>query len=317
MFEADFQSILLAPLRIFLMGAAGYIFVKAKIIPEEVLDALNNILVCLFLPCMIVYEFLTKFTFAAYGHWWVFPLMGIGISLAGLFLSEIFVFALRKKEVKNEFLSLCAFQNSGYIPLLIAEVILPPAQAAEMFMYIFLLLVGFNFLVWSLGANLICGKDRFAMRWEDLYNPPILATLLSLMAVFFGLNRFVPDFAMDVVQSFGACTMPVAMFVVGGSLATIKIRDNTFKQEIGITILFKLFLFPLLTLVLLWAWQVRSLWGLLVMIQAAVPSAVTLTVIAKYYKRDERFINQTIFYTHIVGLLSFPIFLILYKKFLG
>lgn len=317
MFEADFQSILLAPLRIFLMGAAGYVFVKAKMIPEEVLDALNNILVWLFLPCMAIYEFFTKFTFATYGNWWIFPLIGIGMSLAGLFAAEVLVFALRKKEIKNEFLSLCAFQNSGYIPLLIAGVILPPAQAAEMFMYIFLLLVGFNVLVWSLGANLICGKSRFAMRWEDLCNPPILATLASLVAIFFGLNRFVPDFVMDVVQSFGACTMPVAMFVVGGSLATIKISDGTFQQEIGMTVLFKLFLFPLLALVLLWAWKVRSLWGLLVMIEAAVPSAVTLTVIAKYYKKDERFINKAVFFTHVIGLVSFPIFLILYKKLLG
>lgn|GEM_PF-167958 len=317
MFEADFQSILLAPMRIFLMAAAGYFFVKARIVPEDVLDALNNILVCLFLPCMIAYEFLTKFTFAAYGNWWVFPLLGVGVSLAGLFIAEIFIFALKKKETKNEFLSLCAFQNSGYVPLLIAEVILPPAQAAEMFMYVFLFLVGFNFLVWSLGANLIRGKSRFAMRWEDLYNPPLVATALSLVVVFFGLNRFIPDFTMGVVQSFGACTMPVAMFVVGGSLAMIKIGDDTFKQEITATVLFKLFLFPFLTLVLLWALKIRSLWGLLLMIQAAAPSAVTLTVIAKYYKKDERFINQAVFYTHVIGLVSFPIFLILYQRLAG
>lgn len=317
MFDASFQNILTAPLRMFIMGAAGYYFIKKEIVPEAVLAALNDLLMYLFLPCLIVYNFFTKFSFAANANWWVFPLLGIGVSFAGLVLGEIFSFAIKKKETKKQFLSLCAFQNSGYIPLLIVGAVLPTAQAEEMYTYIFLFLIGFNFLVFSLGAKLISGEKRGLVSRKDFYNPPMLATIFSLLMIFFGLNRFVPAIVMDSVKSFGDCMMGVAILVVGGSLALIKIHESTYRREIALAAVIKLLIFPALTLLILLALNIKSLTGLLLLIETAVPSAVTLTVLAKYYKKDETFINQTVFYTHLVGLVTFPIFLILYQRLLG
>lgn len=299
------------------MGAAGYYFIKKEIVPEAVLTALNDLLMYLFLPCLIIYNFFTKFTFEGNPHWWVFPLLGIGVSLAGLMVGEILSFLVKKKEMKDQFLSLCSFQNSGYIPLLIVGAILPAAQAEEMYSYIFLFLIGFNFLVFSLGAKLISGEKRGIIDIKDLCNPPMLATIFALVIVFFGLNRFVPVIVMDSIKSFGDCMMGVAILVVGGSLALIKIHDSTYRRDIISAATIKLFIFPLLTLLALLIFDVRSLTGLLLVIQAAVPSAVTLTVLAKYYKKDETFINQTVFYTHVVGLVTVPFFLMLYQRFLG
>ncbi|MFA6378760.1 MAG: AEC family transporter [Candidatus Omnitrophota bacterium] len=317
MFEANFQAILAAPLRMFLMGAAGYYFVRRGVVTESVLSALNDLLIYLFLPCLIFHDFLSKFTFSAYGNWWIFPLLGVAVSLAGLVVGEMLSFLLKNKEKKNQFLSLCAFQNSGYIPLLIAEVILKPQDASQMYMYIFLFLVGFNFLIWSLGVKLISEKDRGIVSLKDFYNPPILATIVSLGLIFFGFHRFIPQIVMASFDSFGSCTMPLAILVVGGSLATIKIHEKRYLLDVFLAVLAKIVVFPALVLAALFFLQVKSMLGLLLVIQAAAPSAVTLTVIAKYYKKEETFINQTIFYSHVLGLIMFPIFLILYQTMAG
>jgi predicted permease len=317
MFEANFQTILTAPLRMFLMGAVGYYLIKRRIIPEHILNVLNDLLVYLFLPCLILHDFFEKFTFIAYGNWWVFPLLGIAVSMAGLLVGHLFSFLLKNKEKKSQFLSLCAFQNSGYIPLVIAEAIFSAQDAEQMYMYIFLFLVGFNFLVWSLGAKLISGQTRSVVSVRDFYNPPVLATIVSLVMIFVGLHHFIPRVVLDSLGSFGNCTMPLAILVVGGSLATIKIDEKLYLRDVALAVVIKLFVFPALILTGLFFLGIKSLLGLLLIIQAAVPSAVTLTVIAKYYKQEETFINQTIFYSHVIGLITFPFFLILYQRLVG
>lgn len=317
MFEANFQTILAAPLRMFLLGAVGYFFVKQGRVGEPVLNTLNDLLVCLFFPCLIFHDFLTKFSFDVYANWWIFPLLGIALSLAGLFVGNVLSPLLQKKEKRDQFLLLCAFQNSGYIPLLIVEAILKPEDASSMYMYIFLFLVGFNFLIWSLGAKLISEENRALVSLKDLYNPPILATIISLIMIFLGLHRLVPDVVMGSLDAFGSCAMPLAIFVVGGSLAAIKIHEKKYFNDVFLAVLTKLVIFPALILCAMIFLKVRSMLGLLLIIQAAAPSAVTLTVIAKYYKKDETFINQAIFYSHVLGLLTFPVFLIFYKKMAG
>lgn len=314
MFKADFEIMLLASLRMFLMGAVGYYLTRRKILSDGVLGALNDLLVCLFLPCLIFHDFLEKFTFTAYGNWWVFPLLGVAVSLAALALGDMASPLLAHPRNKGQFLSLCAFQNSGYIPLLIAEAILTPQDAETMYVYIFLFLVGFNFFIWSMGAKLVSGEKRSSVRLSDFGNPPMLATIVSLLLVFAGAQHMVPRIVIDAAGSFGSCTMPLAILVVGGSLAMIKIDEKKYLRDVALALAVKLLIFPALVLAGLAFLKVRSLPGLLLVIQAAVPSAVTLNVIAKYYKQEETFINQTIFYSHLVGLVTFPVFLILYQN---
>ena len=97
----------------------------------------------------------------------------------------------------------------------------------------------------------------------------------------------------------------------------IKIHEKQYLGDVGLAVLTKLAIFPALMLAALFLLKIKSMLGLLLIIQAAAPSAVTLTVIAKYYQKDETFINQTIFYSHVLGLVTFPIFLILYQGMVG
>lgn len=299
------------------MGAVGYYVIRQRIVSEAILNALNDLIVYLFLPCLILYDFFDKFSFAAYGKWWIFPLLGVVVSLTGLVVGGAVSSLISSKEKRNQFLSLCAFQNSGYIPLLIVQSILKPQDAQEMYMYIFLFLVGFNFLIWSLGAKLISGEERSILSLKDFYNPPILATIVALVMIYFRMHHFIPLVVLDSLGSFGSCMMPLAILVVGGSLATIKLDERQYFKDVILAVGTKLFIFPALVLAGLVFFKVQSLLGLLLIIEAAVPSAVTLTVVAKYYHKDETFINQTIFYSHIVGLVTLPLFLILYQRMVG
>jgi len=52
--------------------------------------------------------------------------------------------------------------------------------------------------------------------------------------------------------------------------------------------------------------------GFLIVMQLAMPSATSLSVIVRHYKREDALISQGIFFSHIISLFTIPLFLSLY-----
>lgn len=109
----------------------------------------------------------------------------------------------------------------------------------------------------------------------------------------------------------GDCTLPLAMLVVGGSLAQVRIF-NLQREGIISLVLVKLILLPSLALLILFNFKVNPLIGFLVLLQMSMPSATSLSLIVRHYRLKEDFINQGIFITHMVSLITIPFFLGLY-----
>jgi predicted permease len=101
------------------------------------------------------------------------------------------------------------------------------------------------------------------------------------------------------------------MLVVGGNLAQINL-SNINKREVSILILAKMIILPLIGIVLVNIFKIPELIGLLIIIQLAMPSAVTLAVILRGHKKDDILASQGIFVTHLAAIVTIPIFLILY-----
>jgi predicted permease len=52
--------------------------------------------------------------------------------------------------------------------------------------------------------------------------------------------------------------------------------------------------------------------SLLILIQLAMPSATTLSVLVSHYKKEDLLISQGIFFSHITSIITIPLFLIIY-----
>ena len=51
------------------------------------------------------------------------------------------------------------------------------------------------------------------------------------------------------------------------------------------------------------------------MLNACMPSSITLSIIARNYEtKNQDFVNQSIFVTHLLSMITIPIFLGLYGK---
>jgi hypothetical protein len=312
MFLISFKVTSLAILELFILGFIGFFLVKRKLLSYEGLDNLSRLVMEVTLPLFIISRLIKDFSFLAYPQWWLYPLLAIAITGLGFLIALPFLGVAKDANEKRQILTLVGFQNSGYLPLPLVAALLSGSDAAKMFIYIFLFLVGFNLFIWSFGPYILSYHKQRRFEFGSLFSPPVVATFIGMGLVFFGLNNFIPGFIFRPLKLIGDCTLPLAIFVVGGSLAQIELKDGINKKAIFFIILAKLILMPAIILFILGRIKVDYLLGVLLLIQGAMPSATSLSIIIRQNKEKDSLINPAIFFTHLLGIFTVPLFLTLF-----
>lgn len=311
MFLQSFNNISMAVIQAIVLAVIGYFLVKRKIIIDSGLDVLSRLVVEVTLPILIFCQLIKGFRFDIYPDWWIFPLMSLLITAAGLGLGAVSGRFIKSGQERRQFLSLIAFQNSGYLPLALVSSLFPKDKADTLFIYIFLFLLGFNLIVWSLGPYIISFRKSSKFELGSLFSPPVIATLLSLVFIFLGLNKFVPEFVLKPLKTAGECTVPLSMIIVGGNLAQIHLSKLN-QKAVVLMILAKMIILPVLGFWFILNFRLPELIGLLIIMELAVPPATSLSVIMRHYKQEDILISQGIFFGHIASVITIPLFLGLY-----
>lgn len=311
MFLEHFKITGLAMAQIFILAALGYILVKKSLLSNAGLDALSRLVIQIIFPALIFTQLLQNFSFSLYPRWWIFPLISLMITAAGLIVGLALLKFLKLKTHRLQFLSLVAFQNSGYLPLAIVSAIFSGQEANNIFIFIFLFLLGFDLVAWSLGIYLLTYEKQAKFKLQSIFSPPVIANLATLTLIALGLNKFIPSGVLKPLQMVGNCTLPLAMLVVGGNIALVHLK-NVDKKTIFFFLLGKLVILPALGICIVLKLHLAQLLGFLIVMQLAMPSATSLSVIVRRYNREDALISQGVFFSHIISLLTIPLFLSLY-----
>ncbi|MEK6564271.1 MAG: AEC family transporter [Candidatus Omnitrophota bacterium] len=327
-----FNSVSQVMLQIFILGLVGFALTRRKLLSPQGLTGLTTFLIGVSFPALIFWQVITKFSFSLYPQWWIFPLISLAITLLGLATGYFFSFSRRDIKYRREFISLVGFQNAGYMPLILLNRIVSNNQADTVLIYLFLFLLGFNLVIWSWGVYFLCGQKRkdFSLgslprpflgklsvifeKGRGLFSPPVIAVLLGFLLVALKINPLIPGFVLEPLKMLGNCSFPLAVVVVGASLAELCLPAKLWdKRIIFKLILAKLIVLPFLGLLLIRGLRPPYLIGLLVILELAVPSANSLVVISRRYCPEDKIISQGIFFSHIASLITIPLFLTLFN----
>ena len=311
MFLEQFRITSLAMVQIFLLGSLGYILVKKSMLSHEGLDALSRLVIQIIFPALIFAQMLKNFSFNLYSNWWIFPLVSLAITAMGLVVGWLLLKLSGIKTHKLQFLSLVTFQNSGYLPLAMAAAIFAGQQAKDIFIFIFLFLLGFDLVAWSLGIYMLTYEKQTKFKLRSIFSAPVIANLTSLALIALGLNKFIPEVLFKPLNMVGNCTLPLAMLVVGGNVALVQLK-NIDKKTTLIFLLGKLIILPALGILIVLKLALPPLLGFLIVMQLSMPSATSLSVIIRRFNKQDALISQGIFFSHIIGLVTIPLFLSLY-----
>lgn len=313
-FISAFKTTFIATAQIFLVGLLGFLLVRRNFLSSEGLNVLSRFIIEITLPIFIFCALIKDFSFSLYPNWWIFPILSLIITALGLAIGYIFIGLDKGISQKRQFLSLVAFQNSGWLPLPLVAALLPEAEARILFIYIVMFLLGFNLVIWSFGVWLLSEKTIKNFELGSLFSPPVIATLVGLLFIALGINRWMPAAILKPLKLLGDCTLPLAMIVVGANLGGIAMRGEDNNREILYIVLAKLMVLPLVVFIILFSFPLPHLVKLLVVIQASMPAATNLSIICRHYKVEDRLVTKAIFWTHVASIITIPLVLALFKS---
>lgn len=308
-FFSYFISIFQAMLQIFFLGLIGFFLVRRKMLTQEGLSGLTNFFIVIVFPALIFGQIVTKFRFESYPRWWVFPILSLIITGLGLLVGYLSSGNLKDRQIRREFICLTGFQNSGYLPLVLLRWIVPPEDLSTILIYLFLFILSFNLVIWSWGVYFLSARPTRRFPLGSLFSPPVAAILIGFLFVVLKINALLPQCILLPIEMLGNCSFPLAIVVVGATLAQAHPLKQLEKKNVVRLILAKLLVLPLLGLAFLTYFKLPYLIGLLIILELALPSGVNLAIISRRYSSSERLISQGIFFTHIVSLVTLPLFL--------
>ena len=316
-FLSIFSKITLVMSEIFIIALCGFLAFKLKLLSEDNIQGLSKLTINLFLPCLIFDRLISGFRFDDSGQWLIYPVLGIVVSLVGLALARIVLVFDKQMQNKNEFIGLIAFQNCGYLPLMLVWRIFPAQVADSLFINIFLFMLGFNLIFWSYGVRLLTQQKDKRPKFKRIMNAPLLSVILSLFLLATNLHKLLPGMVTRPATLIGGCALPVALIVVGAALAVSLEQFSGIKKFLLQVVLGKMIILPGMVFLLLNTLQLPSVMALVILIESAMPSAITLSVVTHKQTAGYKIVNQGVLLTHLAGLVTIPFFMSLYILLAG
>lgn len=192
-----------------------------------------------------------------------------------------------------------AFGNVGFVGLPVVAAIF----GDEMVFFASLCNIPFNLALYSCSAAQL-SPDGGRVRWQDVLNAPVIATLLSVVLL---LSRVhVPGVLADTISSVSGVTIPLSMLVIGTSLGGISVRSVLTDWRVYVVSAVRLLVCPLLTWLVLRPFAAGALLGIPVLM-AACPSAMLVTALCLQYGRSDAFASKCIFLSTILSAVTIPL----------
>ncbi len=308
-----FSTIAIAIGKLFILMLTGAMLYHIGLVNEKFVDRLSQLLVRIIFPALIISKTVQNFSFTAYEYWWTFPLAAILFSLVGMAIGGVAFKAFKNFDSKKEFICSCGFQNCGYLPMSLIIFSFSGVLADKLLIYTFLFILGFNILMWSLVPLFLKGNLKKDFKLSVLFNAPVVATLFSLFWVAVFGRGTMPKIVMDPITQLGNAAFPIAMLTLGAYLYKHRAYRPENKLPLFSGIIIKLFLFPLIVLAVLAMIRINIDQKFFLFLQAVMPTAVSLVVIGGYTGADNKFFSTIIFYTHIISILSIPLWFAVFQ----
>jgi len=317
-----FQATFVGILQVFLVALAGGLLVRFGWVMQSHIQGLSAATVVVFLPCLTFSNITQNFRVELFPMWWLLPISAVAMVGVGLLLGALAF--CRELPEKKSMLAVAGLQNAGYLVLPIGQALFPAEFDARFSVYCFLYILGINPILWSVGRWLATSSRSERVHWRAFVTPPFVAVIISLTVVLTGLRDAVPEAASTYVTGpagraihlLGLAAVPVATFVLGASLGSIRLSPGAYWLD-GLRALgIKLLVLPALTILALrmtgWCSE-DALLGAFFVIQAASAPATAMTLQIRTYGGDEQKIGSLLFAGYLLCAVSLPFWYALWR----
>lgn len=291
----------------FLVFAAGFVSSRFKVIREDSLPALAQVITKVLLPCMIFYS-----TYAncerqtIIDNWEMVLLAAFFYALISL-VTFLLAKALRIEHDKDRVFQLCfIFGNTGFVGIPLLAAVFPDAGLVYMMMFSIIdQLVFWTYGIWLSTAR--ChDHGRIHVNWRSFVSPNTVSIVLVLIFVMADIPIFEPiQLGLSTISS---ATTGMCMLYLGALAGFSKVLLVLKRPELYVGIAVKMIVLPVLIghLILMTGFFPEQMVLALAIIMALPVMTVVPMVVANNGKEYEYATGITVV-TLVVSIVTIPL----------
>lgn len=310
----DFASILTVVLPVYLTMAAGFTMRKKGLLTDEVDAGVMRLCITLLTPCLILERVVGNEAVMKPLPVLVAAGLGYGLVALGIALSYFAapLIGLQNHAGRRSFAVSSGLQNYGFVAIPIVTALFPDKGTLGV---LFTFTLGVELACWTAGVGLLTGLGKAP--WKLALNPPVLTILFSLLLNFTGLHGHVPEVAHRTFSMIGACAVPLAVIIIGASIADIWGQEKMRWSVAVLSPLLRLGIIPLAFLGAAWMLPLTVELKRILVVQGAMPSAVFSIMVARHYGGHAPTAVQCVLSTTLVSMITTPLVIAWAVKALG
>lgn len=299
----NYAGILNVILPVYLTMILGGVVRKLGILTPEADKSLMRLVVSVLTPALIfdrvvgnpnVMEPLPVLVAAGLG----FSLVVLGIVIS-YFAAPLL--GLKKGLGRRTFGVSTGLQNYGFVAIPIITALFAKDGTLGV---LFTFSLGVELALWTAGVGLLTGLGNAP--WKAVLTPPVITILASLAINFTGLHRYEPEVLNPFLGMLGDCVVPLAVLLIGASIADIWGQEPV-KWSVAIAApVLRLGIIPMAFLAAACLLPIGVQLKQILVVQAAMPSAVFNIVIARHYGGHPSTAVQVVLATTVVSILTTP-----------
>lgn len=283
---------------LFLMMFVGFIVARAGIMTPEFRARLSSFTLACVSPFTILSAVLESDSTPA-------TMLGaVGVSfIFYIFMAlsaALLVRLLRtKKEERGWDQLMFIFTNVGFMGIPVIQSIYGAEGVARLSMFILM----FNLFFFSYGIVLIASGEKINFR--AMLNPCIIGALCGLLCGTTGLHF--PDVIEDTMASIGTMNTPLAMMIIGGSVASSDIRAALRNPRLYRVTALSMFVMPVLTILVMLPLPFDPMLKGICVLLAAMPIAGNVAMTSDIYTPNDMTASHCVMISTLVSGISLPL----------
>ena len=291
---------------IFLLMAVGYGARKEKLLDENGIRAVSNLVLNIALPCTIISSFDRSIPFSAAKDLIKVAIYAIAIHGISIALSEI-LFSKMERTKQKILIYATVFSNCGFMGFPLAESIFGHSSL----MYVSIYVMIFNIFTWSYGVALLSRGENGDQRTKKtqikdmLLNPGIIAVAIGF--VLWILPFSMPQTISYAVVLIANCTTPLSMIVVGATLASLGVKGLFSGIEVWIGSFMRLLVLPILVIIFMKISKQNDFPMQIASLLAAMPAAAQTVIFAERHDADVLLASKIVFISTVLSAVTIPI----------
>ncbi|MEM6822837.1 MAG: AEC family transporter [Verrucomicrobiota bacterium] len=306
--SGEILQVFTAVLPIFCILILGFLLRRGHLLTREADRSILRITINVLIPCLIWDSILGNTALDTPSNAWAPPLVGFFTAVFGFFLARALSPLVGLKDIveRRTFGLTAGLYNWAYLALPICVILFGKETVGVLFVHN----LGVEVAMWTIGLMMLTGETS-GRGWRQVVNGPVVAIVSALIFHFLGAHHWLPEFFTNGLSMLGASAIPIGLLLVGATFYDYLGEAAVFKHSrVGASaVLVRLGLLPILFLAAAYILPVSDELRNVIVVQAAMPSAVFPVIMSKHYGGHVPTALRIVLWTTLVGFITMPLWI--------